>query len=124
MFKNMLKINYKGNDYDVSQDFINAIFTAKVNRTATISKNVRERADGSMGDIVNLAIEHGIIKMDAGLKLLTSKDKSFKSEQKKVLISALQEKKVMGQPTKGEPTEQDFADALDKVLKGGGQNDF
>jgi hypothetical protein len=120
----MLKINYNGNQYDVSQDFINAIFEAKVKRTATIIKNVRERADGSLKDLATLALQNGLMDAGQAFSILAEKDKDVNAENKKMLIDLLKEKGLLASEKTEEPTDEDMNQALEKVLKGGGQNDF
>lgn len=120
----MLKINYNGNDYEVSQAFLNNIFEAKVKRTATIIKNVRERAEGSLKDLATLALQNNLLNAEQAFLILAEKDKEVNAENKKMLIDLLKEKGILSTEKTAEPTEQDYAEALEKVLKGGGQNDF
>lgn len=120
----MLKVNYNGKSYEISQDFIDAIFTAKVLRTATIIKNVRERADGSIKDLTTLALNNGLLDASQAISILTEKDKDANAENKKMLIDALQEKGLLGSEKTEKPTTEDLEQALAKVLAGKGQNDF
>lgn len=120
----MLKINYNGNEYEVSQAFIDSIFEAKVKRTATIIKNVRERADGSLKDLATLALQNGLMDANQAFSILAEKDKNVNAENKKMLIDLLKEKGILASEKTEEPTDEDMKQALEKVLKGGGQNDF
>lgn len=120
----MLKINYNGNEYEVSQSFIDQIFEAKVKRTATIIKNVRERADGSLKDLATLALQNNLLNAEQAFSILAEKDKEVNAENKKMLIDLLKEKGILSTEKTAEPTDEDMRQALEKVLKGGGQNDF
>lgn len=120
----MLKINYNGNQYDVNQSFIDSIFKAKVKRTATIIKNVRERADGSLKDLATLALQNNLMDANQAFSILAEKDKEKNAENKKMLIDLLKEKNILSTEKTEEPTDEDMRQALEKVLKGGGQNDF
>ena len=120
----MLKINYNGNDYEVSQAFLNDIFEAKVRRTATIIKNVRERADGSLKDLATLALKNNLLNAEQAFAILAEKDKEKNAESKKMLIEELKAQNLLSTEKTDKPTEQDYEEALEKVLKGGGQNDF
>lgn len=120
----MLKINYNGKSYEVSQEYLDAIFTAKVLRTATIIKNVRERADGSIKDLTTLALNNGLMDATKAILILTEKDKDANAENKKMMIEMLQEKGLLGSEKTEKPTADDMAQALAKVLEGKGQNDF
>ncbi len=122
--KYMLKINYNGNEYEVSQSFIDRIFEAKVKRTATIIKNVRERADGSLKDLATLALQNNLMDANQAFSILAEKDKEKNAENKKMLIDLLKEKGILSTEKTAEPTDEDMSQALEKVLKGGGQNDF
>lgn len=119
-----IKIDYKGNSYELSDEMVAKFFSQKVERTATIRKNQRERADGSIKDLVKMAIDGGILEPLDAVSLLTEKDKDTNKENKKTLIEQLTEKGLISNEKTEEPTADDYDQALKSVLAGGGQSDF
>lgn len=119
-----IKIDYKGKSYELSDEMVAKFFSQKVERTATIRKNQRERADGSIKDLAKMAIDGGILEPIDAVALLTEKDTDKNRENKKELIEKLTDAGLISNEKTAEPTADDYEQALKSVLAGGGQSDF